>query len=424
MGPPVNIFVHVSGPSRGADDTRYRLEVQGYLNFESVERHTISEAGSEQQGNPEKNFLCKSNNVESGPQQPYQGLQGRHQLQLTPPISSSTRPKSPAITTTHTFPSVSRSNRIGTPAMSSPKPISAFPRTSVKETPLLLIEQTPAIFRPRTAPAVSPSTRIAARRRAQSDSWHTPPSVIPDSQPTPSSVDQPFTSSSPYLKRHSDFDSPSPSRSSLSPNAKRQRVQDPSSSLPQEEPLAENLPGFTSSSLDPHFESSPPSICVETSSEVHPAKPRIGTGKFKTHLTSSLVKIREHEQASRHEWFNPVLLTRNLNVLERGHWLISINSWDQKTKSAFWNDLKKWIGEGHAGWGVWSIREMVEDVFNKDSNEENQAHGNQLEVAKVYCWGEVLREIWLVLLMASRKKINGIGAKWIDAGDVVVVVMK
>ena len=45
------------------------------------------------------------------------------------------------------------------------------------------------------------------------------------------------------------------------------------------------------------------------------------------------------------------------------------------------------------------------------------------EVAKIYCWGEVVREVWLLLFVASHRKVLGAGAKWIDAsGEAVVVI--
>ena len=46
------------------------------------------------------------------------------------------------------------------------------------------------------------------------------------------------------------------------------------------------------------------------------------------------------------------------------------------------------------------------------------------EVVKVYCWGEVFAEVWLLLLIGVGKKIKGIGVQWVDAGGVAVVVME
>ena len=45
-------------------------------------------------------------------------------------------------------------------------------------------------------------------------------------------------------------------------------------------------------------------------------------------------------------------------------------------------------------------------------------------MAKIYCWGEIVREVWLLLFIASHRKVIGAGAKWIDAAGEVVVVMQ
>ena len=46
------------------------------------------------------------------------------------------------------------------------------------------------------------------------------------------------------------------------------------------------------------------------------------------------------------------------------------------------------------------------------------------EVVKIYCWGEVVGEMWLMLFVGSRRAIKGVGARWVDAGGVAVVCMR
>ena len=69
------------------------------------------------------------------------------------------------------------------------------------------------------------------------------------------------------------------------------------------------------------------------------------------------------------------------------------------------------VGGGRAGFGVRCFREMDEE-------------GDGEEVAKIYCWGEVVREVWLLLFLASNRKVLGAGATWIDAAGEAVVVMQ
>lgn len=46
------------------------------------------------------------------------------------------------------------------------------------------------------------------------------------------------------------------------------------------------------------------------------------------------------------------------------------------------------------------------------------------EVCKVWCWGEIVGEVWLFLFVGSKKATRGCGAKWVDAFGEAVVVMK
>jgi hypothetical protein len=64
------------------------------------------------------------------------------------------------------------------------------------------------------------------------------------------------------------------------------------------------------------------------------------------------------------------------------------------------------IESGRVGWGVWYVRELAE-----------------LEV-RVFCWGEVVRHVYLMLYVASKSKVRKLGLKWIDAEGEVVVQMR
>jgi len=86
------------------------------------------------------------------------------------------------------------------------------------------------------------------------------------------------------------------------------------------------------------------------------------------------------------------------------------------------------VGEGRAGWGTWCVREYVdvvrEEIIVNEGKDVGEGESRREEVAKIYCWGEVVGEIWLVLFLASSRKVKGVGARWIDAGGQVVVAMK
>lgn len=70
------------------------------------------------------------------------------------------------------------------------------------------------------------------------------------------------------------------------------------------------------------------------------------------------------------------------------------------------------------------MREVEGSMQAKDrSDKENQAP-QRGEVVKVYCWGEVVGEVWLLLWIGSKREIKGVGAQWVDAGGVAVVIMR
>lgn len=71
--------------------------------------------------------------------------------------------------------------------------------------------------------------------------------------------------------------------------------------------------------------------------------------------------------------------------------------------------MEKFLGGAQEGWGIRCFREM--------------GVGSEGEVLKVYCWGEVVREVWFLLFIASERRVKACGVRWVDAGGVVVVEM-
>lgn len=46
------------------------------------------------------------------------------------------------------------------------------------------------------------------------------------------------------------------------------------------------------------------------------------------------------------------------------------------------------------------------------------------EDVRLYCWGGIVAYAWVVLLVASERKIRGTRAAWIDAAGVEVITMR
>ncbi|KAL6720786.1 hypothetical protein ACLMJK_002711 [Lecanora helva] len=508
MSRPIDILVHISGPSLGKDDARYRKEAQGFLDFDPVERHDLCELNKDISIDEETSYGlddtwgssiiasdCERDNGalhevkarepksvnedstdlerhavieddkpgcggESGEQKTrneqtkrYESLPNKERAQDA--SKSSTRSSTsgrlsklreeflrtvrhngtPTQQIKIASGSLSKPSRPSIPAR-TPLPRKSndspeIPLTGVKETPCILIARTPAPSRPQTAPAGQSKPPIE-----QSDSWKTPPSTIPDSQPNIQTDDGPLEiSSSPYLKRPFLSSSPSPPKNSP-PNTKRPRIQ-VHSSPPTETSAPAPAPAKTRSPPPPSSPSSPPPYRPPSSSplpsipssstfsttsiynspsQLHPPPPPTSNQKFTTHLTPDLHRLTTHLPLSR--GFHPFIQyqSRSLEALERGYWHIPLARWSHEVKNKFWEFLKTYIQGGRPGWGVRAFRERVAGEGTREGEEEE-------EVVKVYCWGEVVGYVWLMVFIASGKEIRGVGARWVDWREETVLQM-
>ena len=111
---------------------------------------------------------------------------------------------------------------------------------------------------------------------------------------------------------------------------------------------------------------------------------------------------------------------------------------DEGRKVKFWQFLMEYVGQEKAGWGVWCARETSPASKEGGSERRRGESGSdkenvtpvesgkverRVDVALVYCWGEVIEHVWLVLFLAGKHRVRGVGARWIDsAGKIVVEV--
>ena len=152
--------------------------------------------------------------------------------------------------------------------------------------------------------------------------------------------------------------------------------------------------------------------------------------------------------------------TRPLHASERGYWLLnpseptpppssssssskpsSTTPWSLALQSEFWTYLGRVIRAGRAGWGVWCVRsgretngtspntsqgsdhgeEFADDVSSTSKEDPADPSGANLGPIKVFCWGEVVPHVYLLLYVASRRALRTSEAKWIDVrGETVV----
>ena len=151
--------------------------------------------------------------------------------------------------------------------------------------------------------------------------------------------------------------------------------------------------------------------------------------------------------------------TRPLRTFERGYWHLDPSPWPPALQSEFWIYLGRVIRAGRAGWGVWCVRQCHSRQHRDDNDDEKSFHStfsmssaatinerngksmpcsdsvpatataitadgpqfSSLGPLKIFCWGETVPHIYLLLYVASRRALRNIEARWIDVkGEVVV----
>lgn len=214
------------------------------------------------------------------------------------------------------------------------------------------------------------------------------------------------------------------------------------------------------------------SICSLPTS-IHAPPPPVGHASYITHLTPSLRTLATRLPLVTS--FQPNLVNRNINDLERGYWFLRIpvvhspplqpetessdpsracdsskdlgkgrgkgkarirgQPWSESSFLNFWTTLAQFVQSGQAGWGVSVYREdpqpaLPEQSTNRPMSEletkETDPRGIEETaktevVLKVTCWGEILPHIYLLIWVLSDKRTEGVEMEWRDAGEEVVV---
>ncbi|KAJ5371696.1 hypothetical protein N7517_003702 [Penicillium concentricum] len=189
--------------------------------------------------------------------------------------------------------------------------------------------------------------------------------------------------------------------------------------------------------------------------EIHPPRPPISTSPFTTHITPTLSMLTERLNPAR--TYNPSTQSRPLDPLERGYWLVRLaieppqhripdpadlpnrnrnsklgttsptakpkprpkenRTWPSPLFHAFWSFLSDFVGrDGRAGWGVWCILEAATPTPSTISSNTHLS-------LRVYAWGEVAMHVYLLLFLASERRIRGMGVQWRDSREEVVIQM-
>lgn len=203
--------------------------------------------------------------------------------------------------------------------------------------------------------------------------------------------------------------------------------------------------------------------------------PPVGSGPFKSHISAGLSSMTSRLPLSK--YFRPVEVTRDVHVLERGHWSIRVkiasdedvaearrlptqdelllvmnkqmvgvtpkgrdvryeawktssheaselgilkrcDLWTEREFLSFWDNLRAFVEEGKAGHHLSVAKDFAEEALTP-----GRATQSTYARIRVYTWGEVLGHVWLALWVLSDKKTAYIPMEWIASDDTVVVKM-
>lgn len=126
-------------------------------------------------------------------------------------------------------------------------------------------------------------------------------------------------------------------------------------------------------------------------------------GALPSQITKHLAAIKTRNPTR----FRPLKVRRNLETDERGFWRIDCTRWPPNAQRDFWLSLSQHVCSGRVGWGT---------TLHRESDSEYR-----LGLVRLYCWGEIVEHMWLLLWLCSKGKISGLESKWIDANGVAVV---
>jgi hypothetical protein len=137
--------------------------------------------------------------------------------------------------------------------------------------------------------------------------------------------------------------------------------------------------------------------------------PPISTSKPSTlpsQITISLSTLKTQNPAR----FQPLKQRRTPKHDERGHWAINSAQWPQQLQHEFWSSLYEHVCSGRIGWGT---------TLHRDAESPEV-----LGWVKLYCWGEVVEHMWLLLWLCSKGEVSGSRTRWVDANGVAVFQMQ
>ncbi|KAI4148344.1 MAG: hypothetical protein LQ340_005128 [Diploschistes diacapsis] len=179
---------------------------------------------------------------------------------------------------------------------------------------------------------------------------------------------------------------------------------------------------------------------------LHAPLPDTDEADFTTHKVKLLASASNNQSIASH--YRPLEVRRDIELLERGYWRFPIpDSWSDEARDKFKEYVEQFVTEGRAGWGTWVEQVMVKKVATQFESPEfewvetwqgavrvrntalNSGVGSgekeqqQCEL-RFWCWGEVVKEVWLAIYLGGHRYMRGLGMTWVDSVGEVVVRME
>lgn len=439
----VEILVHTTAPSRIIDDAAYRQLAQSYLAFQPTSKALVvssSQLRSTATTSQSQSCSYEQQRIPSTPDLPlcrdsqdlsFQGAFGNRSSPRLRNQSASTSKRSPQCRSSQTSPTARRSRN--TPpsevADSYPMPdLGFFKVTPTRALSRYVVENASSV----SALDSSPSPILGNRIARTSNSLQT--INIPSSIPVPSSDSQshkldkvptapakdtiPVT---PIVKdatnKHppcsTDIQDPDLAdithiSSSIASNTSVRAESEPPPKRPKPSQVPAQVIPRSVSDTGPEAASvlssfTPSSSAALNLYESYPPSPPVSIDNLTPNgLISEKLRKLATDLSSR---YRP-RPHRPIEPLERGFWHIDCSTWDDISRIDTWSFLHNYIQSGLAGWGVWCRRE------------EEKASSLRL-----YGWGHVVKHTYLLLYLASGRRIKTTGAIWYAAdGEATITV--
>jgi len=133
----------------------------------------------------------------------------------------------------------------------------------------------------------------------------------------------------------------------------------------------------------------------------------------KSHVTQDLLNLEPIINPAKR--YKPLSQSRALVAWERGYWHIDTDSWSVGTQLNVWKMLEKTIKRGAAGYATWC-----------EMTGRRGYHGSLIGLGKIklWCWGDEVMHMYLLLYTASLRKVAKVGAQWRSWNGDVIVQMK